>query len=342
MTSRNRGFVKEPGAKSQGNLKFDPKWHFVGPGRSSRPLILHVLGPRWRLGSPALRLPPQASQGPTAPTQPRTCTYMYIAWHARYGRAFEPRGASAQRTAARRHARRFACTPAGALAACERVPIAGAGSLQNRWPLWHHMCCACVVHVLCMCCACAVLCCAMLCSACAVQCMCMCIRCACVVHVLCMCCDILCMCCAVLCCAVHGLCCACPVHMRVLCTCCMCSLCMCMCYACAVHAISLETVALKNASVSTSARCSRMTPSTSPYIRKQYVPLCIVCPIDAPVEGRGWKLEGEGKHTPYANDVRGKHEAREAGSQGARSQQHEASDMNCCCLSIQASTSNVG
>ena len=189
------------------------------------------------------------------------------------------------------------------------------------------------LHVLCMCCACAVLCCA---CACVVQCMCMCIRCACVVHVLCMCCDILCMCCAVLCCAVHGLCCACPVHMRVLCTCCMCSLCMCMCYACAVHAISLETVALKNASVSTSARCSRMTPSTSPYIRKQYVPLCIVCPIDAPVEGRGWKLEGEGKHTPYANDVRGKHEAREAGSQGARSQQHEASDMNCCCLSIQA------
>ena len=117
---------------------------------------------------------------------------------------------------------------------------------------------------------------------------------------------------------------------------------LCMCCACAVHAISLETVALKNASVSTSARCSRMTPSTSPYIRKQYVPLCIVCPIDAPVEGRGWKLEGEGKHTPYANDVRGKHEAREAGSQGARSQQHEASDMNCCCLSIQASTSNVG
>ena len=69
-----------------------------------------------------------------------------------------------------------------------------------------------------------------------------------------------------------------------------------------------------------------MTPSTSPYIRKQYVPLCIVCPIDTPVEGRDWKLEGEGKHTPYANDVRGKHEAREAGSQGARSQQHEASD----------------
>ena len=195
------------------------------------------------------------------------------------------------------------------------------------------MCCACVVHVLCY----AVLCCAVhvLCSACA---------CASAVHALCMCyvCAVISCVCAVLCCAVHGLCCACPVHMRVLCTCCMCSLCMCMCYACAVHAISLETVALKNASVSTSARCSRMTPSTSPYIRKQYVPLCIVCPIDAPVEGRGWKLEGEGKHTPYANDVRGKHEAREAGSQGARSQQHEASDMNCCCLSIQASTSNVG
>ena len=184
----------------------------------------------------------------------------------------------------------------------------------------------------------------MLCYAVHVHVVCSACACASAVHALCMCyvCAVISCVCAVLCCAVHGLCCACPVHMRVLCTCCMCSLCMCMCYACAVHAISLETVALKNASVSTSARCSRMTPSTSPYIRKQYVPLCIVCPIDAPVEGRGWKLEGEGKHTPYANDVRGKHEAREAGSQGARSQQHEASDMNCCCYSIQASTSNVG
>ena len=236
------------------------------------------------------------------------------------------------------HAHAHTCTSHGmhGMAAHLNRAVHRRSALRRAAILWHHMCCACVVHVLCMCCACVVhvLCYPVLC--CAVQCMCMCIRCACVVHVLCMCCDILCMCCAVLCCAVHGLCCACPVHMRVLCTCCMCSLCMCMCYACAVHAISLETVALKNASVSTSARCSRMTPSTSPYIRKQYVPLCIVCPIDAAVEGRGWKLEGEGKHTPYANDVRGKHEAREAGSQGARSQQHEASDMNCCCLSIQA------
>ena len=235
---------------------------FFGPRRPRRPLILHVLGPRWRLGWPALRLPPQSFQGPTAPTQPCTCTYMHIAWHARYGRAFEPRGASAQRTAARRHAPRSACASAGALAACERVPIAGAGSLPIRWPLWHHMCCACVVHVLCMCCACAVLCCAMLCSACAVQCMCMCIRCACVVHVLCMCCDILCMCCAVPCCAV--LCCAvlcmrCAVHALFMCVCYACAACVPCACACAMHVlhgISLDTVALKNASVSTNASCS--------------------------------------------------------------------------------------
>ena len=56
------------------------------------------------------------------------------------------------------------------------------------------------------------------------------------------------------------------------------------------------------------------------------MPLCIVWPISAPVEGRGWKLEGEGKQTLYSNDDRGKHEAREAGSQGARSQQREAND----------------
>ena len=196
------------------------------------------------------------------------------------------------------------------------------------------MCCACVVHVLCY----AVLCCPVhvLCSACA---------CASAVHALCMCyvCAVISCVCAVLCCAV--LCMVCAAHALFICVCyarAACVPCACACAMHVLHAISVETVALKNASVSTSARCSRMTPSTSPYIRKQYVPLCIVCPIDAPVEGRGWKLEGEGKHTPYANDVRGKHEAREAGSQGARSQQHEASDMNCCCLSIQASTSNVG
>ena len=38
--------------------KIWPQMAFFGPGRSWRPLILHVLGPRWRLGSPALRLPP--------------------------------------------------------------------------------------------------------------------------------------------------------------------------------------------------------------------------------------------------------------------------------------------
>ena len=83
-------FREGAGGEVSRESKIWPKMAFFGPGRPWRPLILHVLGPRWRLGSPALRLPPQASQGPTAPTQPRTCTYMYIAWHARYGRAFEP------------------------------------------------------------------------------------------------------------------------------------------------------------------------------------------------------------------------------------------------------------
>ena len=87
----------------------------------------------------------------------------------------------------------------------------------------------------------------------------------CAVHVLCMCCAVMCY--AVMCYAVH-------VHVRVLCCACACAcvvlcMCMCMCCACAacvpcacacamhvLHGISLDTVALKNASVSTNASCS--------------------------------------------------------------------------------------
>ena len=49
-----------------------------------------------------------------------------------------------------------------------------------------------------------------------------------------------------------------------------------------LHVISLETVALKNASVFANASCSRMTPSTSPYIRKQYVPRVDVVGVVGP------------------------------------------------------------
>ena len=132
------------------------------------------------------------------------------------------------------------------------------------------------LHVLCMCCACVVhvLCCAVLCYAVHVHVLCC--ACACAMHVLCMCCacmccDILCMCCAVpcMCCAVHALF-MCVCYARAACVPCACA-----CAMHVLHVISLETVALKNASVSANASCSRMTPSTSPYIRKQYVPLYV-------------------------------------------------------------------
>ena len=226
-------FREGAGGEVSRKSKIWPKMAFFGPGRSWRPLILHVLGPRWRLGSPALRLPPQASQGPTAPTQPRTCTYMYIAWHARYGRAFEPRGASAQRTAARRHAQRFACTSAGALAAYARACLLLARDRHQFAGLYGT---SRAVHVLCMCCA-------MLCYAVHVHVLCSACACASAVHALCMCyvCAVISCVCAVLCCAV--LCCAwfvlrmpcsyaCamhvlhvfPVHVHVLCMCCACNL----------------------------------------------------------------------------------------------------------------------
>ena len=157
---------------------------------------------------------------------------MYIVCHAWYGHASEPRGAWAQCIGAA-HRGAVRCVAAAVprarllLARACLLPVA-AGSLPTRWPLCHYMCCACVVHVLCMCCA--VLSCAMLC-------MCMC--CVVHVHVLCMCCAcavhacavISCV-CAVLCRACVVLCmpcsCACamhvlhvfPVHVHVLCMCC--------------------------------------------------------------------------------------------------------------------------
>ena len=236
MTSRNRGFVKKPGANSQGNLKFGPKWRFFGPGRSWRPLILHVLGPRWRLGSPALRLPPQASQGPTAPTQPRTCTYMYIAWHARYdGMAAHLNRAVHRRSALRRAAMR-GVSPALPRA---RLLLASACLLlaRDRYQFAGLYGTTCAVHVLCMCCACvvhvlcyAVLCCAVhvLCSACA---------CASAVHALCMCyvCAVISCVCAVLCCAV--LCMVCAAHALFICVCYARAACVPGACACAMHVL---------------------------------------------------------------------------------------------------------